>query len=147
MRMQRGLSLGLWSALALGLASTPARAQACNPATTPCQTCPPATCTPTNTPCGSVVPGNITTTTSTLTCNGSFAQTTTAFTLTFGPTQICIGPNQNQGCIVPAGVENIDTATETILFSAVAVPTLSLWGLGALVAGLAAVALRRLAAR
>lgn len=51
------------------------------------------------------------------------------------------------GCHVVAGTQNFNFNTETVFVIAVLVPTLSIWGLGALVAGLGAVALRRLRLR
>ena len=127
----------------LALASASAYAQICNPPSTPCQHCPPATCTPTTNPCG--FGANVTTASaSTASCTGSFSQVTVATTAVVGPADLCVGPNRSVGCHVAPGGVNFDTLTETISASTVAIPTLSIWGLGALLAGLGALALRRL---
>ena len=143
--------------LLLAVPATPAEAQTCTPATTPCQTCPaPPPCpAPTDPTCGgfkSCGPfgcgGNTTFTTSTITCPGAFAQTTLTTTQAVGPGNICVGPNKSIGCAIAAGTSNINTNTDTILFSAaVGVPTLSVWGFGVLVVTLGALALRRLRSR
>jgi hypothetical protein len=140
-------SLVAFAALALGLAGTSAYAQVCVPPSTPCQHCPPPTCTPSNTcPSTALGPPGITGTVSTASCAGRFSQVTVTRTMYVGPADLCVGPNQSVGCHVPAGVTNFDMLTETISESA-AIPTLSIWGLGALAVGLGALALRRLTLR
>jgi hypothetical protein len=61
-----------------------------------------------------------------------------------GPQTLCIGPNKSQSCFLPAGSEDFDTVETIVTVNVAAVPTLSSWGLCALVAGLGALALRRL---
>ncbi len=144
---QRTRLLILGTALTLGVAGGWAHAQpTCNPATTPCQTCPaPPACVPSSTPCGPTGGSNTTFTTSTVSCSGSFAQNTITVQTAVGPANICVGPQKSVGCFVAAGTVNLNANTDSILAGAVVVPTLSLWGFGALAAALGAVALRRLA--
>jgi hypothetical protein len=141
-------SLVAFAALALGLAGASAYAQVCVPPSTPCQHCPPPTCTPTNTcPSGVALgPPGTTGTVSTASCAGSFSQNTVTTTMYIGPADLCVGPNRSVGCHVPSGGTNFDNLTETISAST-AIPTLSIWGLGALAVGLGALALRRLTLR
>ena len=147
--LRNGLSWIVGVALALGLAGGWAHAQPiCTPPSTPCQQCPsPPPGVPSNTPCSALGPGtNTTFTTSTVSCSGSFAQNTVTAETVTGPAHICIGPQKSVGCLVPAGTDNINANTDSIFASAVAIPTLSLWGLGALAVALGAWALRKLAA-
>jgi hypothetical protein len=136
--------------VALALGATVAAAQpSCDPATTPCQTCPePPPCAPSAVLCQDVGSGssNTTFTTSTLTCGGAFPQSTVTLEATIGPANICVGPDRSVGCQVATGSTNFNAHTDTILGGAVAVPTLSLWALGGLAVAVGALALRRLAA-
>ena len=135
------VGMALWLGAGVVYAQT-----SCDPSTTPCQTCPPPpACTPSNTPCAVVGPSNTTFTFSLQTCAGSFDQQTTTIEEAIGPASICIGPDRSVGCVVPIGTSNINAHVDTILGSAVAIPTLSFWGLGALAVALGALALRRLA--
>jgi hypothetical protein len=146
MRFSRLVAIAV---LALGLTGGWAHAQpVCTPATTPCQTCPsPPPCVPSNTPCGPTGITNTTFTTSTVSCSGGFAQNTVTIEHALGPAHICVGPQKSVGCLVAAGTDNFNANTDSIFASVVAVPTLSLWGLGALVVALGAWALRRLRLR
>lgn len=132
----------------LSLAALLASAQpTCIPATRPCQTCPPPPpCTPSATLCSGGGAVN-TTEEATLTCSGSTAQTTIIVQTIVGPANLCYGTEKTQSCTVPAGGSAILTEVDTITAAAVLVPTLSLWGLGALAVLLGALALRRLSAR
>jgi hypothetical protein len=49
-----------------------------------------------------------------------------------------------ESCSIVAGGQDIDTLLTEVIGNTVAIPTLSIWGLGALVVGLGALALRRL---
>jgi hypothetical protein len=148
---RRRVGLCAASGIAIWLAGGWASAQTnCEPATTPCQVCPPPpACTPSATLCSDLGSGgstNTSTTASSLICTGAFDQTTVVVEENIGPTQICVGPDRSIGCTVPAGNNNFNLTTHSIVAgSPVAVPTLSLWALGALVAGLGGSALRRLA--
>jgi len=142
-------SLVAAAAVTLCLAGGWARAQTvCVPATTPCQTCPaPPACVPSSTPCGASSTSGTTFTTSTVSCPGPFAQHTFSTSNALGPTNICIGPEKSIGCFVPAGTQNVNVNDDAVLGASTAgVPTLSVWGLIALAAGLGAVALLCLAA-
>jgi hypothetical protein len=110
------------------------------------QYCSPKSCPPPTAACG-VGSGNITTTTSTTSCAGTSPSVTVTTVQVIGPATVCTGPGESSSCSVAPGGINFDTKVETVTASAVVIPTLSLWGLGALVAGLGALALRRLCAR
>lgn len=133
--------------LALGLAGVAADAQSCDPASTSCQHCPPPPpCTPSNDcPWFSLGPPAIYAVAAQMSCPGGFSQVTRTITLYDGPAELCVGANRSVGCHVPKGAHVYLDLTETITAStAAAIPTLSTWALGALAAGLGALALRRL---
>jgi hypothetical protein len=138
-------------ALALGLASVAAYAQeSCDPASTSCQHCPPpAPCAPANDcPWSSLGPPATYGVSAQMSCPGGFSQVTRTITLYDGPAELCVGANRSVGCHVPKGAHVYLDFTETITAStAAAIPTLSPWSLGALAAGLGAMALRRLTLR
>jgi hypothetical protein len=110
------------------------------------QYCPPHACSPPPPgSCGHDVTN--TTSESTQTCVGSPSRLTVGVVTVVGPAYICIGDEKQMGfCVVPGG-EDINTIVETVFVNAVAVPTVSVWGLGALFVGLGALALRRLRLR
>ncbi len=130
--------------LALAAGGTLARAQTCTPTTNPCQVYTPPPCVPSGQSC-SQGPANIQLET-TVTCTGPTAQTTVSVQTIIGPAPICYGAQKALSCTVPNGDEVTLTEVDTITPAAVLVPTLSLWGLGALAVLLGALALRRLAA-
>lgn len=140
--VRRALAL----AAPLALAAVLAGAQpVCIPSTTPCQVCPPPPCTPSGTQCGGGNVDNLTLE-ATLTCTGTQAQTTISVQTIIGPATVCYGPQKAQSCTLCPGCEAVVTEVDSITTAAVLVPTLSLWGLGALAALLGALALRRLSA-
>lgn len=136
-----------WVLVAVAALGTPGlMAQSCDPATTPCQTCPlPTNCGPL--PPGCVGPTNITFVSTELYCTGNFDQTTTEVQFTIGSdTLICYGENGNTPGRVCAGQQAFNTITHNVTGpSPITIPTLSLWGLLAVAGLLGAVALRRLA--
>jgi IPTL-CTERM motif len=109
--------------------------------------CPNLCPTPTVT-CGEAIgtsPGAVnTTSTSTRTCTGSSSQVIVSTTTYIGPQTLCYGTNQTESCSIVAGGQDIDTLYTAIVANTIAIPTLSIWGLVSLVAGLGALALRRL---
>jgi hypothetical protein len=140
------------AALALGLGGAAASAQSsCDPASTPCQHCPPPpACAPSNTcPDVAIGPPGYYGAVSSTSCAGSFPQVTRTLTSYVGPADLCVGVNASVGCHLAANTHLDLFATETIAASSAAqIPTLSGWALGALAAGLGvlgalALALRR----
>ena len=88
------------------------------------------------------------TTASSLVCSGATAAgPTISVTTIIGPANLCYGTQLTQSCSIPFGGQDIDTLVQAVFVNAVAIPTLSVWGLGALVAGMGALALRRLRLR
>jgi IPTL-CTERM motif len=108
---------------------------------------PPLCPTPTVT-CGvalGTVPGAVNTVSeSTVECSGPSTQVSDSVTTYIGPQTLCYGANKTQSCMIVAGGQDIDTTEILVLANTVGIPTLSIWGLGALVTGLGALALRRL---
>ncbi|HVT59326.1 MAG TPA: IPTL-CTERM sorting domain-containing protein [Thermoanaerobaculia bacterium] len=138
------------AALALGLAGASAVAEVCDPASTPCQHCPsPPPCTPSNTcPFFALGPPGTYAVASWVSCAGSFSQVTATTTSYIGPADLCVGADRSVGCHVPPGTKLYDSLTERIAArTAATIPTLSVWALGSLAAGLGALALRRLRPR
>jgi hypothetical protein len=153
MRRPATVRLSMVLGAACALASAAAYGQICSPPSTPCQQCPsPPPCpAPTDPTCGgfrsSNGSSNTTFSTSTVSCSGSFAQNTVTVENAIGPANICVGPQKSIGCAVASGTQNFNANTDSIFAGAVLVPALSIWGLGALVVGLGALALRRLRLR
>jgi hypothetical protein len=102
---------------------------------------PPPSCPVTTATCGTT---STIETGSTLLCDGTSPHVTTVSAALIGPTTICIGADKSQSLFVCPGSQDIDTLVENVTVNATEVPTLSLWGLVVLVAGLGALALRRL---
>jgi hypothetical protein len=96
---------------------------------------------------GGLTIGNDTFVNTTTSCVGSSPSTTVSTLPYVGPNDLCVGPNRTVPCHVGAGDFLFATNTETVTANAVAVPTLSLWGLGILATLLVAFALRGLATR
>jgi hypothetical protein len=106
------------------------------------QYCPPPPCPPPTGACG--VNETSTTSTSSLSCVGSAPHLTITTVTMVGPANVCTGTNKSISCAVVPGGEDINTNVETVSVYVAEVPTMSIWGLVALVAGLGALALRRL---
>jgi IPTL-CTERM motif len=102
---------------------------------------PPPSCPVTTGSCGTVTE---TTTTSTLTCTDTSPHVTAVAALLIGPATLCVGDDKSSSFFLCSGAEDNDTLVENVTVNVAAVPTLSIWGLVALVAGLGALALRRL---
>jgi hypothetical protein len=139
-----------WVLVAVAALGTPGlMAQSCDPATTPCQTCPQPSCGPLPAECLLVGGGsNVSTVSTDLFCTGNFDQTTIEVQLTIGAvdTLICYGPGGTTPGRVCAGTQALNTVTHNVTGpSPITIPTLSLWGLLAVAGLLGAVALRRLA--
>ena len=114
-------------------------------------TCPPPSCPAPTVTCGVALEGRSgdlnTTSTSSQTCSGDSTQLIVTVTTYIGPHVLCYGPNLAESCSVVPGGQDIDTLNTFVVADAVTIPTLSIWGLGALVTGLGALALRRLGLR
>ena len=137
-----------WTVIYSGDANNPGRSEGCGTSekVTEPQYCPPKPqCAPTMNLCGGT--GLFANVTSTTSCTGSAARVTVTQRHLLGPGEICFGPEQSVGCGLLFGGMVIETNTETVSVSPPTIPTLAVWGLGALVAVLGAVALRRLRLR
>jgi|GEM_PF-4036427 len=137
-----------WDVIYSGDANNSSAAEGCGNSekVTEPQYCPPKPqCAPATNVCGgNGLFANVTSTTS---CTGSAARVTVTQRTLLGPGEICFGPEQSVGCRLLFAGRAIETNTETVSVSPPTIPTLAVWGLGALVAVLGAVALRRLRPR